>query len=334
MENLKRDIQEAREKERQDRLKFNINGWTDEELELFEGNYKVSIDVLMSLFPNRNRAELLRAQRDRINKELTLNSVLWTKEEDQILADNRQLPYNKLVKLLPNRSVWAIMSRKSTLKLTNKRLRHEYKVLTPTDYHTLGVLRQQKIPVDKICQLVGIPKAQFIHIFYAVTDDKDILEFRKKYPSTRNYTTHKYWTESENQMVKQLYNDNVTVEDMADLFEVTVQKMRNKLANLGLKKFNTRFKEQQKLKKEQKAKEKEQEHEFNEKYQQLITNVSADSIAENYKSYKYDQKNFKRVSFSIEPEMLEKWKKFLDKNKINGSMLIRSFVYTMIGKTN
>ena len=121
---------------------------------------------------------------------------------------------------------------------------------------------------------------------------------------------------------------------MADLFEVTVQKMRNKLANLGLKKFNTRFKEQQKLKKEQKAKEKEQEHEFNEKYQQLITNVSADSIAENYKSYKYDQKNFKRVSFSIEPEMLEKWKKFLDENKINGSMLIRSFVYTMIGKTN
>ena len=45
MENLKREIQEAREKERQDRLKFNINGWTDEELELFEGNYKVSIDV-------------------------------------------------------------------------------------------------------------------------------------------------------------------------------------------------------------------------------------------------------------------------------------------------
>ena len=32
--------------------------------------------------------------------------------------------------------------------------------------------------------------------------------------------------------------------------------------------------------------------------------------------------------------MLEKWKKFLDENKINGSMLIRSFVYTMIGKTN
>ena len=178
MENLKREIQEAREKEHQDRLKFTINGWTDEELELFEGNYSVSIDILMSLFPNRNRAELLRAQRDRINKELVLKSVLWTKEEDQILADNRQLPYNKLVKLLPNRSVWAIMSRKSNLKLTNKRLKHEYKVLTPTDYHTLGVLRQQKIPVDKICQLVGIPKAHFIHIFYAVTDDKDILEFR------------------------------------------------------------------------------------------------------------------------------------------------------------
>ena len=66
MENLKREIQEAREKEHQDRLKFTINGWTDEELELFEGNYSVSIDILMSLFPNRNRAELLRAQRDRI----------------------------------------------------------------------------------------------------------------------------------------------------------------------------------------------------------------------------------------------------------------------------
>jgi hypothetical protein len=334
MENLKREIQEVREKEHQDRLKFNVTGWTDEELELFEGNYNVSIDILMSLFPNKNKAELLRAQRDRINRELILNSVLWTKEEDQVLANNRQLPYNQLIKLLPNRSVWAIMRRKGILKLTNKRLKHEYKVLTPKDYHTLGVLRQQKIPTDKICQLVGITKAQFYQIFYAITDNKDILKFRKKYPSNRNYTVHKYWTESENQMVIQLYNDNITVEDMADLFGVTLQKMRNKLANLGLKKFNTRFKEQQKLQKEQKAKEKEQEYECSEKYQQLITNVSADSIAENYKSYKYDQKNFKKVCFSIEPEMFEKWKKFLNENKLNGSMLMRSFVYTMIGKTN
>ena len=46
MENLKREIQEAREKERQDRLKFNINGWTDEELELFEGKKLPGIECL------------------------------------------------------------------------------------------------------------------------------------------------------------------------------------------------------------------------------------------------------------------------------------------------
>lgn len=241
-------VQQSERKE--DYLKFVIDGWSDEELELFELQYTESIDILIDLFPNKNRAELLRAQKDRINRELILHNEKWTPEEIQIVKDNKDSTYNELARILTKRSVWSIVSMKKRLGLTKEKgPKQPWRQLTEEEYNILGELKMNKVHYIEICNVLNIPFSQYQNIMYGNTNNTEILKYRERYPNAvRNTQTYKNWSREEIELLKQLQADGWYLEDIAEVFGLSIAKIRNKLNYIGVshQDIKTKCKEERK----------------------------------------------------------------------------------------
>lgn len=64
---------------------------------------------------------------------------------------------------------------------TVKRLDQPLKELTSEEFDILGELKASNVPNLEICNVLGISLLQYQYICFGVTDDVNILNFRKKY---------------------------------------------------------------------------------------------------------------------------------------------------------
>lgn len=251
---IQRELAEAKEEKRRERSKFNVEGWSDEELELFEEMYTSNIKDLVEMFPEKNRAELLKAQKDRINRELILTQENYSDEEKQLIISADTLTYREINKLLPNRSIWSIMKMSKMLGIKKGGESQPFRKLTEQEYDLIAKLKSDGVTFHNICKGLSIKPSQLKFILYTITDNADVMNFRNKYPNIvqRKSDVNK-WTEEEDNILIRYTKENCTREVISRILGISVDRVRRRQCLLGFKNCNTEYKEHKKNKKADKG---------------------------------------------------------------------------------